>query len=124
MAWLLCPTAVPALPVTSAKLPYAVTAERPLPLALQPATKEYVPEPSAAWLAVVPGFIVPTIPLEPVTHEVSVFITAAAASDEKVIIKLTVAAPIIPVTFEDLVFPFANSETATHADKVAFQITL
>ena len=67
----------------------------------------------------------PTIPLEPVTQLFeSVFITFAVTSDEKVIIKLTVAAPIIPVTFEDLVFPFANSETATHADKVAFQITL
>ena len=97
---------------------------RLLPLALQPATVEYVPEPSVACPPVVPGFIVPTVLLEPVTQFPSVFIKFADASDEKVIIKLTVAAPIIPVTFEDLVFPFANSETATHADNVAFQITL
>ena len=94
------------------------------PLALQPATKEYVPEPSVACVPVVPGFIFPTAPAEPVTQLVSVFMIAADASGLNVTIKLTVAAPTIPVTLEDLVFPFANSDTATHANKVAFQITL
>ena len=40
------------------------------------------------------------------------------------LIAATVAAPTILVTLDDLVLPFASSETATQVHKVAFQITL
>ena len=40
------------------------------------------------------------------------------------LIAATVAAPTILVTLDDLVLPFASSETATQVHKVAFQTTL
>lgn len=45
-------------------------------------------------------------------------IVLAIASGLNATIKLTVAAPTMPVTLDDLVFPFANLETAPYADKV------
>ena len=47
-----------------------------------------------------------------------------AAIAGAMLIAATVAAPTILVTLDDLVLPFASSETATQVHKVAFQITL
>jgi hypothetical protein len=107
-----------------------VAARLLLPLALQPATVEYVPEPSDAYAFVLPVVVRPTVPLPPLdVHDETVNCEPFVVPGTNVLALAragsavsTTAAAIATADLFGLPRAASSSDAATQAPSASFQI--